>query len=103
VVFLFMSVTAGIVEELLYRGFGMAVVTWAVPGATNLQRIWFTAAAFGFAHVYQSVFGVISTGVLGAWFAWLTLATGSLVPAMILHMLIDVRFCLIPANYVEAL
>jgi uncharacterized protein len=97
------SITAGVVEEMLYRGFGIAVVIWAMPHASNLQIIWITAVAFGVAHVYQGVFGLVSTTITGAFLAWVTLQTGSIVPAMILHAMIDLRFCFVPAEYVDAL
>jgi len=55
-----------------------------------------TAAAFGFAHLYQGTRGVLLTGLVGAYLAWLTLSTGSLLPAIVIHALIDLRVLALP-------
>jgi membrane protease YdiL (CAAX protease family) len=36
------------------------------------------------------------TGVVGAYLAWLTLSTGSLLPAIAVHALIDLRILALP-------
>jgi membrane protease YdiL (CAAX protease family) len=91
-----LAVTAGICEELLFRGFGIAYVRWLWPGATHAWLIVLTAVPFGFAHLYQGVRGVVLTGVVGAFLASLVLGSGSLVPAMLLHGLLDLRVLALP-------
>jgi membrane protease YdiL (CAAX protease family) len=95
-----LAVTAGICEELLYRGFGLAALRWAVPGIGTPALIVTTGAAFGLAHLYQGRIGVALTGLLGAYFAWIAIATGSLVPVMLLHALLDLRILGLPLDAV---
>ena len=81
-----LSVTAGICEELLYRGFVLAVLTpmlgawWAVAASS---------VAFGVAHAYQGPSGIAKTGAIGFAMAGLYLLTGSLWVPMIVHMAVD--------------
>lgn len=97
-VFVGVAVTAGICEEILYRGFGIAYTEWLIPGVSRPAIITLTGAAFGLAHAYQGPRNVILTGVVGAMFAWLTLTTGTLVPAMIIHALVDLRVAALPSK-----
>jgi membrane protease YdiL (CAAX protease family) len=89
--FAVLAVTAGICEELLFRGFAIAYVRWLWPGASTLWVTVITAAAFGLVHLYQGPRGVVLTGLVGGYLAWLVLTTGSLFPAMIIHALLDLR------------
>lgn len=100
VAFAGLSVTAGVVEEILYRGFGIAALREAFPHVTTVELVVATAVVFGAAHLYQKLLGVIGTGIIGVFLAWLTIATGSIVPAMIVHTLIDLRICFIPTSVV---
>jgi uncharacterized protein len=97
-VFAAVAVTAGICEELLYRGFGLAALRWAAPGLGHPALIGLTAAAFGLAHLYQGPRGVVLTGLAGAYLAWIAIATGSLLPAMLLHALLDLRILALPLD-----
>ncbi len=94
--FAMLAVTAGICEEVLFRGFGIAYVRWLWPGASHTALNVLTSASFGLAHLYQGLRGVVLTGLVGAYLAWLVLSTGSLLPAMILHALLDLRILAIP-------
>jgi membrane protease YdiL (CAAX protease family) len=81
-----LSVTAGVCEELLYRGY----LTWVlgayvgVPAALALVAI-----GFGLAHAYQGRRGIVKTASVGLVLGAIVLATGWLVPAMIVHALVD--------------
>jgi membrane protease YdiL (CAAX protease family) len=97
-VFVALAVTAGICEEILYRGFGIAYTEWLIPGVGRPAIIVLTGAAFGLAHAYQGPRNVLLTGVVGGMFAWLTLTTGTLVPAMIIHALVDLRVAALPST-----
>ena len=99
-VFVLLALTAGVCEEVLYRGFGLAALRWAAPGLGNGALIVLTAAAFGLAHLYQGRMGVALTGLAGAYFAWIAISTGSLVPAMVLHALLDLRILGLPLDAV---
>jgi membrane protease YdiL (CAAX protease family) len=98
--FALLAVTAGICEELLYRGFGLAALRWAAPNLGKSTLIILTGAAFGLAHLYQGRLGVTVTGILGAYFAWITIATGSLIPVVVLHALLDLRILGLPLDAV---
>ena len=98
--FALLAVTAGICEEVLYRGFGLAALRWAAPDIGKPALIIVTGAAFGLAHLYQGRMGVTLTGLLGAYFAWITISTGSLIPVMLLHALLDLRILWLPLDAV---
>jgi len=85
--FLLTSVTAGICEELLFRGYFVWTLTpwlgwW---GAAALS-----APAFGLLHAYQGRKGTIRTAAVGAVMTLVVAGTRSLLPAMALHVLIDI-------------
>jgi membrane protease YdiL (CAAX protease family) len=60
------------------------------------------AAGFGLAHAYQGVAGVLTTGVLGGVLAAVYLQTGSLLLPVVLHVVIDLRFLLVPSSALPA-
>jgi membrane protease YdiL (CAAX protease family) len=88
-VYVVVAITAGLCEEFLYRGWLLHLL-----GAA-LGSIWvgllLSSVAFGFAHIYQGRSGVISTGVLGIVFGLIVLVSGSLIPAQLLHVFIDIH------------
>ena len=92
------GLTAGICEEWLYRGFFLAAVSALVGGVPDVVLVLVAAAAFGLAHVYQGVPGVVTTGVLGGVLAAVYVSTGSLLLPVLLHAAIDLRFLLVPAS-----
>lgn len=84
--FFLLSVTAGVCEELLARGFLMWFIgAWTGPWIAAVL----SSALFGLGHAYQGASGVLKTGVVGLVMAFVYLATGSLVPGILLHALID--------------
>jgi membrane protease YdiL (CAAX protease family) len=100
--FTVVGITAGVCEEWLYRGFLLAVVSALAGGAPTAVLVVVAGVAFGLAHAYQGVGGVLSTGVLGAVLAALYLGTGSLLLPVVLHAVIDLRFLLVPARVLPA-
>jgi len=94
----FVAVTAGWCEEILYRGFFLAVVVAIVPGASDLALVLTSAVAFGIAHAYQGVAGVITTGVLGAVLGYLYVGTGTLLAPILVHAAIDLRILWLPRS-----
>jgi membrane protease YdiL (CAAX protease family) len=81
------AVTAGICEEVLYRGFGW----WYASAALGSGVLAFVAAsvAFGLAHAYQGPRGIVMTGLVGAAALGVYVATGSLVAPIVMHAVID--------------
>ncbi len=96
--FTVVGVTAGVCEEWLYRGFLLAVVTAVGGGLPTPALVVLGAVAFGLAHAYQGLAGIVTTGVLGGVMAALYLGTGSLLLPVVLHALVDLRFLLVPAS-----
>jgi membrane protease YdiL (CAAX protease family) len=85
--FAFVCLTAGVCEELLYRG-------WLV----NLLRaatgsVWVAivagAAVFAIGHVYQGSKAMLRTGFIGLQLAYLFVAVDSLIPGQVIHAAFD--------------
>lgn len=88
VVFVFLSFSAGLGEELAYRGFlvpALAAVFGSVLAAVLLSSI-----VFGILHAYQGWLGMVRTALLGIVLATSFILTGSLWPAIIAHAMLDV-------------
>ena len=85
-VFALLSVAAGVGEEIAYRGYAIPVLAtfMGVPGAAAL-----TSVVFGILHGYQGLLGTVRTTLMGGLLAWGFLASGSLLPAIAAHALID--------------
>ena len=80
------AVTAGLCEEWCFRGAMTAVLAawWGLPLAVLLTNV-----AFGLGHAYQGRVGILKTSLVGFVMSGIVLATGSLVPAMLLHAIVD--------------
>ena len=94
-----LSITAGIGEEIVWRGFGLGLLFMLLPGAHPVLPIALAAAAFGWAHFYQGTSGIAITAVLGALLAILYWASGSLLWPIVVHALPDLAalFSRLPA------
>ncbi|WP_191621143.1 CPBP family intramembrane glutamic endopeptidase [Marinihelvus fidelis] len=81
-----LSLTAGVVEELLWRGFLIGYLAYWMPA-------WLAAIVatvlFGLGHAYQGLSGVPRVMLVGGFLAALYLLSGSLWLPMILHVAID--------------
>lgn len=81
---------AGFGEELLYRGFLMdRLQRLKGVGSTLWGPILVQGAIFGLSHGYQSLAGVIITGVVGIGLGWLRTRVDSLMPLILAHMAVD--------------
>lgn len=84
---LLLAPTAALCEEFLYRGYLMTQLSlWfhSPPWAWGASSV-----AFGLAHSYQRINGMIRASLLGALLAYPVLRLGSLGPSMAAHFLID--------------
>jgi membrane protease YdiL (CAAX protease family) len=93
--FVAVAITAGIAEEVLFRGFLLVYLTEVFPRLPLGAAMLVAAALFGLAHAYQGVLGVLLTGVAGYWLAGLYVLTGSLLLPVIVHALVDLRLLLV--------
>jgi len=85
--FLALSTTAGFCEELLYRGY----LPWFfAPWLGSVGAMALVVVLFGVGHAYQGRSGAVRATLAGAFMAALVLVTDSLIPAMIVHALIDI-------------
>lgn len=85
----YVSITAGVTEEIIYRGFLIFAFGALFP---HLSIWWVCLAAsvlFGLAHTYQGLTGVIRTTVIGFFFSMVYIALGSIVPLILFHALVD--------------
>lgn len=94
-----LSLSAGVTEEITYRGLLVLTLAVALPSQTPTAVIVALAAVlFGVAHWYQGRAGMVATGLAGAALTVLYLGTGSLLLPMVLHTLIDLRALLLPTG-----
>jgi uncharacterized protein len=85
--------TAGICEELLFRGFVMWYFLAFWPGTRGglILAIVASSILFGFGHIYLGVHNVSGTTIGGLFFVALVLLAGSLLPAMLVHAALDLH------------
>ncbi len=84
--FMGVSVTAGVCEEILYRGMLLALLA---PLLGTWGAVVMGAVIFGLGHVYQGWTGILKTGIVGLVMGALTVFSGSLFAAIALHSVID--------------
>ena len=87
----FVAITAGICEEIIYRGFVIHYLSGLPVELEKMHLLILSAVIFGFAHIYQGWRGFVLTGLIGFVFARIYLETGSLLFPVILHIIIDMR------------
>lgn len=85
------AITAGICEEVLFRGLVLGYLGTWVPELLTWGAVAISAVIFGLAHLYQGWKGMIGTGLLGAVLGGIYLFTGSLWPSVVLHALIGLN------------
>jgi len=85
----YVSITTGITEEIIYRGFTIYALTELFPNLSTFLIIGISSILFGLAHTYQGISGVIRTSIVGFIFGLLYLVLGSIIPIIILHFLIN--------------
>ena len=92
---LMISVTAGVGEEVLYRGYAhMVLVKYT---GSRLFTIIFLSAAFAVTHLYQGIPGVIVTALFAAAMHGLFYFRFTLIAAITAHILYDILATLTPS------
>lgn len=85
-VFFGLSASAGIVEEIVYRGF----LIWCLALMMPLwAAVVISSVAFGLAHTYQGPSGVLRTGIAGLALGVLYVVSGSIWLPILAHFLMD--------------
>ena len=87
--YLFLSFSSGICEELIYRGFMAFLLQAIFPEIPVPLLVLIPSVLFGIGHLYQGWRGIIQTGLVGAIFMCLFLVTNSLLPVMFMHFIIN--------------
>jgi len=87
--FLFVSLTAGICEEIIYRG----AIIFLLLNIFPMFDFWIagiiSCILFSLIHSYQGITGIIKTGVIAIMFVLLYYVTGTIIIGMVLHFLLD--------------
>jgi uncharacterized protein len=97
-----LAISAGVGEEIVFRGWMLATLKSRFGlGGTMLVVV--AALAFGLAHAYQGLFGVMLTGIYGVIFCELYVTTGSLLVPIVLHALVDLRLAFTKAPEAQGL
>lgn len=87
---LLVSLTAGVTEELVFRGLFVLHLHALVPALPVWPLAVAAAVAFGLSHRYQGSAGVVASGVMGLAFGAVAVVTGTVLVAVVLHALWDV-------------
>jgi len=104
--FVLVALTAGVCEEVLFRGFLIRFLHDGAPALPLAAALVVSSLVFGLNHLYQGRKGVLGTTIAGLGFGLLFLVTGSLIPAIIIHALVDLQMVYVlrpvPADALEA-
>ena len=84
-----LSINAGLVEELLFR-FAFPAAIYGITG-NALVAVIASIIIFGLLHIYQGLPGILGSMLLGAAFMAIYLISGSILLAIVVHALFDLR------------
>jgi membrane protease YdiL (CAAX protease family) len=99
-VFVGVALTAGVCEELLFRGFLFAWLVYGPLGLSFNAGVVVSAVVFGAGHAYQGRYGVVVTALFGWIMGQTAISTHSLVAPMVMHTLVDLR-AIVFARFVD--
>jgi membrane protease YdiL (CAAX protease family) len=85
--FVVVCATAGVCEELLYRGWLVSFL-WAATGSA-WAAVAVSSVVFGIGHAYQGATAILRTLFVGLQLAILFVVVGSLLPGQVLHTGVD--------------
>ena len=81
-----LAVTAGVCEELLYRGY---LIWYLTSMMALIPAVLVASLVFGAGHAYQGPKGIAVTTLVGVFLSAVYLVTGSLFASMVFHALMD--------------
>jgi len=87
VLFVFLSLAAGVGEEIAYRGYLIPALTLLL--GWNWGAALLSSAVFGLLHAYQGWLGILRTAVLGLILAASFIVSGVIWPAILAHAILD--------------
>ena len=98
-----MCFSAGVFEEIVYRGYLVNYCWYLFEGSDYQQMIavLLPALAFSIAHFYQGAKAVLKIFFLAVFFGYLFIYSGSLLIVMILHFLVDAIGGLLTIKYMK--
>jgi membrane protease YdiL (CAAX protease family) len=85
------SLTAGICEEILFRGFLIRFLYESASALPIAAALAVSCLCFGLAHVYLGPKGALNAAIGGFSYGCLFLLSGSLIPSILLHALVDLQ------------
>ncbi|MDQ0232181.1 CPBP family intramembrane glutamic endopeptidase [Metabacillus malikii] len=85
----YVSLTAGVTEEIIYRGFLLFVFIELFPELSVWLHVVLAGILFGLAHTYQGISGVVRTAIVGIFFGLIYFVFESIIPLIIFHFLLD--------------
>ena len=85
-----LSLSAGICEEIIFRGAFVFLVASIFPNISIYLVFIILVGLFGLFHFYQGMKGFILATLAGAFLALLYIASGTLIFVVVLHFLIDI-------------
>lgn len=88
-VWTFTSITAGITEEIIYRGYFFYTLKSIFPGLSIIHLLIITTLIFGIGHIYLGKDAIKST-LLGLIFGIYYTVFGSIIPVIIIHVTQDI-------------
>lgn len=90
--FVFVALTAGVCEEIIFRGFFVNYFLAINENNTlgNWLAVIIPAFLFAFGHMYQGSKAVAKVMLMAVLFGWIFLLTKSLLLLMLIHFLVDV-------------
>lgn len=86
----YVSLTAGVTEEVIYRGFAVFAFAYLFPNSSIWLIILLSSLMFGLAHTYQGfLMGFLRTTIFAIVFSIIFIGIGSIIPLIVLHFLVD--------------
>jgi len=84
-----LSLSAGICEEIIFRGAFVFLVASIFPDISIYLVLVIVVVLFGLGHFYQGMKGFLISTFVGAYFALIYIATGTLIFVVVIHFLTD--------------
>lgn len=100
--FTLVGLTAGLCEEVLFRGYLTHFIQDSIPALPLIGILLLSSLLFGLNHAYQGLRGILSTAIAGLMFGAVFLLTSDLMPSILLHALMDLQVAYVLRPRAEA-